>query len=365
MEKRVKQKLTIQGEYSSMLNRGEVERCVDWLLKNGSAPVKYLTHLHLLKTTPLSKEMRELWKAIENSPSSLEIFSKQKEDGSWCAGGSWASKPTYMPKDGSTPVSPKYVTTAWILAILGDMGFDFHNGKVRKACEYILTYMQPNGILTEKRNWSKEEGSDPNPRNVPCRMSIQLDGLARVGMGKDERLRKSFDLIKRWQREDGGWVQEGHKDGTASPYKIWSRSCPYVTYFATSALYHSNNLQNRDSLQKGIRFLLWHLDQKLEHEIRRFFWHGHNLVRELLMFSDTNTSPTQRSIHVLLDWLEKMYRTEIGYFQYCGKPLSKMKRSEDGGTPQVMKYRLHHLIENDWLTYYMTRIESNFISQRH
>jgi len=33
---------------------------------------------------------------------------------------------------------------------------------------------------------------------------------------------------------------------------------------------------------------------------------------------------------------------------------------EDGASSVVMKYRLFHLIEDDWLTYYMTRIASNF-----
>ena len=347
-----------------MLSREQIERSVDWLLGNSSAPVKYLTYVHLLKAAPHSKEMRELWTAVENNPDSLEIFSKQREDGSWCAGGSWAPSPSYVPKDGCTPVSPKYVTTAWMLAILGDMGFDFNDEKVRKACEYVLTYLQPNGVLSEERNWSEKEGSDPNPRNIPCRMSIQLDALAKVDMGKHERLKKSFDLIKRWQRDDGGWVQEGHKDGTASPYKIWSRSCPWVTHFVTSALYHSGNPSHKDALLKGIRFLLWHLDQKQRDEIRRFFWHGHNTVRELLIFSETDVSPAQRSVHVLLSWLDKMYRSEVGHFQYCGKSISKMKRRQDGATPQVMKYRLYHLIEDDWFTYYMTRIESNFLTQR-
>ncbi len=345
-----------------MLNRKEIERSTDWLLSNGSAPVKYLTYIHLLKSSPRSKEMRQLWTAVKNDPDALEVLSKQKEDGSWCAGGSWAYKPSYMPKDGYTPVSPKYVTTAWMLALLGDMGFDFHNEQVRRACEYILTYLQPNGILSEERNWSEEEGSNPNPRNIPCRMSIQLDGLAKVMMGKDGRLKKSFDLIKKWQREDGGWVQEGHRDGTASPYKIWSRSCPWVTHFVTSALYHSCNPNHKEALSKGINFLLWHLDQNPEYAIRRFFWHGHNTVRELLMFSETGVSPKQRSVHVLLSWLEEMYRSKVEHFRYYGKPISKMRRRQDGVTPLVMKYRLYHLIEDDWFTYYMTRIESNFAS---
>lgn len=347
-----------------MLNKKEIEQNINWLLSKGSAPVKYLTHIHLLEENPNSREMRELWRSMEKDPSSLEIFSKQQKDGSWCTGGSWAPPPSYLPKGGYTPVSPKYVTTAWILAILGDMRFDFHNEQVRRACEYSLKYQQPNGVLTEKKDWSEDEGSDPNPRNMPCRMSIQLDGLAKVGMARDKRLRKSFDLLKRWQRKDGGWVQEGHKDGTASPYKIWSRSCPWVTYFATSALYHSGDSDYKGAMFKGINFLLWHLNQKQDQEIKRFFWHGHDTVRELLMFSESNIGSTQRPVHVLLNWLEGMYDSDIGCFQYCGKPLSRMKRREDGATSQVMKYRMYHLIENDWFTYYMTRIESNFLNQK-
>jgi hypothetical protein len=352
----------LRGEL--MLSRKEIERNIDWLLNNDSVSTRYLTHFHLLGSDPRSKEMQELWKCVEEDPNSLEILSKQRADGSWCSGGSWAVRPSYLPKGGWSPVSPKYVTTVWILAILGDMGFDFHNEQVRRACEYTLKYQQPNGLMSERTDWSEESGSDPNPANVPCRMAIQLFGLAKVGMGKDQRLGKSFDLLKRWQREDGGWVQEGHKNGTAAPYKVWNRSCPWATYFATSALYYCRDPTHKDALMKGIDFLLWHLDQKRDSEIRRFFWHGHDTVRELLMFSETGIAPTQRSVSVLLNWLEGMYHPEIGCFRYSDKPLSKMKRWEDGASPTVAKYRFYHLIEDDWLTYYMARIESNFLSQR-
>ncbi len=64
-----------------MLNREQIERSVDWLLGNGSAPVKYLAYVHLLKAAPHSKEMRELWTAAKNDPDSLELFSKQRENG--------------------------------------------------------------------------------------------------------------------------------------------------------------------------------------------------------------------------------------------------------------------------------------------
>jgi hypothetical protein len=82
------------------------------------------------------------------------------------------------------------------------------------------------------------------------------------------------------------------------------------------------------------------------------------------MFSEAGVDPEQRSVNILLDWLEGMYHPEKAQFIYEGKPVSKMSRREDGATPRVMKHRLYHIIEDDWLTYHATQIESNFTSKR-
>ena len=343
-----------------MLSESQVEKCVDWLLENGSDPVKYLTHLHLLDADPSSIEMRAMWGLVESDPCSVEIFSKQERDGSWCSGGSWAPKPSYVPKGGCTPVSPKYVTTVWMLSILGDMGYDVADERVRRACDYVMGFQRADGVLEEdRRRLGDAVGEGETPRNVPCRMSIMMAGLAKAGMGRDPRLGKSFDLMLRWQREDGGWLNEGHLEGTISPYKVWSRGCPWVTHFATTALFHSGDPAYGDGLVKGLNFLVWHLEQKRDDEIRRFFWHGHNMVPELLMFSEAGVGTSSRPVKTLLGWLEGMHDSDEGCFRYRGKPISKMSRKTDGATPGVLKYRLFHLIEDDWLTYYMTRIEAN------
>ncbi len=77
-------------------------------------------------------------------------------------------------------------------------------------------------------------------------------------------------------------------------------------------------------------------------------------------FSEAGVESTQRSVKAILDWLEGMYLPEEAHFRYVGKPVSRMSVREDGASSVVMKYRLFHLIEDDWLTYYMTRIASNF-----
>lgn len=344
-----------------MLGEERVERSIEWLLGNGSAPVRYMTLLRIVGEDPSTHEMRVLWREVQRHTENVEAFSKQKPDGSWCTGGPWAPNPSYIPMSGYTPVSPKYVTTSWLLNILGDSGYTVSDPHISKAVEWVLGFQRPNGVLVEHRKPFTDEDYDENPRNVPCRMSIQLTGLAKVGAANDPRVRKGFDVLLRWQREDGGWVQEGHRDGTVAPYKLWTRSCPWVTFFTCSALQASRLPEHREPLRRGLDFILWHLNQKRKSDLRRFFWHGHEPVRELIMLAENGFGRDDPAIEHLLEWLEAMYSPETGSYRYNGKPISKMNIREDGGDPRVMKYRLYHLIEKDWLTYWMTRIEKCFL----
>ncbi|OGD45346.1 hypothetical protein A3K69_02260 [Candidatus Bathyarchaeota archaeon RBG_16_57_9] len=344
-----------------MLTEAQLERCVAWLMRHGSAPVRYLTKVHLLGYDRASPAARELWEAAQGDPVGAEIFGKQRPDGSWCDGGPWAPKPSYLPMGGYTPVSPKYVTTVWLLSILGDMGYTVEDPRVMRACEWVMLWRRPNGVLSETRAPFTVADYDENPRNVPCRMSVQMDGLARVGFASNQRMVRPWDLLLRWQREDGGWVQEGHRDATAAPYKVWGRSCPWVSYFAASALHHSGIREYREPLREALGFILWHLDRKRPEEIRRFFWHGHDTVRELVMLGEMGFDPEQPSIRVLTDWLETMHDPGEDCFRYTGKPVSKMSRKLDGGDARVMRYRLFHMIEHDWLTYWAARAERGFL----
>jgi hypothetical protein len=352
----------LKNSFEYLLNESQLEKNIEWLLAKSSPSVVYLTNLNLLKRRQYSEEMQELWNKVQQSPGSKEIFGKQREDGSWYDGGSWSYRPTYMPKSGYTPVSPKYVTTAWLLTKLGEMGYTVKEPKLRKACEWLLEWQWQNGVLSEKKNTSQSLKVNPYPSNIPCRMSIQLEALAKVGFGTDPRLRKSWDLMLRWRREDNGWVQDGHLDGTASPYKIWTRSCPYVSYFATSAFIYSRIPEYRKYAKESLRFILWHMDQKEVKDLQRFFFHGHEPLKELLMFSEIGFDHEHESIKGLLNWLKGMYDPCEACFRYKGKPYSKMNIKEDGATSRVMKYRMYHQVEDDWLTYYSTMIFKNFLN---
>jgi hypothetical protein len=301
--------------------------------------------------------MESLWRDAEKSDDAMEIFSKQAINGSWFSGGSWAARPGYCQKDGYTPYSPKYTTTIWLLTILGDMGFNMRDPRIIKACEFTTGFLHPYGTFGSfAKSYCKKRKHLDEPPNIPCHFAGYLMGLAKVGMGKDSRLDKSYDLLVRWQRKDGGWLNERHLTGECSPYKVWTRSCPWVTYFACQAMRHSGRENCRESYRRGLDFLAAHLASKKPENLRRFYYHGHETVRELLMFAEEGTAVSDKVIQTLLAWLDSMYDSERGHYKYSGKPISRMSRRVDGHTPRELKYRLYHMIEDDWLTYYVTRI---------
>ncbi len=336
-----------------MLTKEQIDKNIAWLVRHASAPVQYLTLLNLLNVEKDSLKMKKMWKTVEHDEEVVDIFAKQRTDGSWCAGGAWAQPPSYEPKGGCTPVSPKYVTSSWILWLLGDMGFDIHDTRIQKACDNILSRQYENGYIAETRSDRYDLTVRQLPQ-MPCRFSIILVGLGKVGATANLRTVRSYDLLVRWQQSDGGWVLQKHREE-----HNWNRSCPWSTFHATYALYAANKHKYRMNVMNGLKFLMRHLSLKTPDEIRHFFYHGHSTVHELLMFSKYGFSFRTKPIKTAWDWLMEMYYAESGCFIYSGKPISKYSRRKDGMDPRVARYRLHHLIETDWLTYYITNIAMN------
>ena len=338
-----------------ILTTAQIEKNIAWLLSNGSAPVKYLTHKYLLKTRR-SQLMKGLWEDVEICQDAQDILGKQEKDGSWYAGGSWSLKPSYIGKEGYDPFNPKYVTTVWVLPILGEMGFTVQDRRIRKACNYVLShgyFLDP--IFSAPTANLKAD----DVRFSPCRFSQYLVALGKVGLTDDVCVQKGYKVLVSLQRDDGGWALQQH-----IIERNWTRSCPVSSYHATLALYCSKNRRYKDRLTKALKFLVWHLSTKKDDELRRFFYHGHNTVHELLMFSEHQIGLEEKAIQTILEWLMMMYRAAEGCFKYIGKPISKYSNQEDGMDARVAKYRLYHVIEDDWLTYYMTRIGANLLDKQ-
>jgi hypothetical protein len=337
------------------LSKLQLDNSIAWLLSNGSPPVKYLTHKYLLHSSAGSKEMTRLWQEVQTCQDAEEILSKQRKDGSWYSGGSWALKPSYVQKSKSSgygPNSPKYVTAVWILPLLGDMGFTVGDQRIRKACEYILSYQEHETYHRIFYDPSFEV--DHQEAEIGHHISYHLVALAKVGFQTDERVSRGYAALLGAQREDGGWLLP-----RCAIQRNWTRSCPFASYGGTLALYSARFEEYKDAVKKALEFLIWHLSTKQSDDIRRFFYHGHSTIHELLMFSDLKVGMTEKPVQVLLEWLMKMYHHDEGCFRYSGKPISQYSRHKDAMDSRVAKYRLYHLIEDDWLTYYGTRIGAN------
>jgi hypothetical protein len=334
-----------------ILNLNQIKKNIDWLLANGSAPVRYLTHKHLLATTNTSKALRALWREVEASPSVQEIFGKQEENGSWHAGGSWAPSPSYALKGGIDPYTPKYVTTAWILPLLGEMGYSASDKRIRKACRFIVS----NGYFLDPLFSKPIEDIRRTTIDLsPCRFAQYLIALGSVGFVDDVKAQKGYEVLLCMQCDDGGWVFPKHAEQMG-----WTRSCLFSTYHAVMALYCSRNPAYTEALIRGVEFILWHLSTKKDCNLQQFYYHGHSTVRELVMFSQLGIGLQTRAVKTILKWLMTMYDAQEGCFRYSGKPISKYSKKQDGLTSTVAKYRFYHLIENDWLTYHMTRIAAH------
>jgi hypothetical protein len=341
------------------LGASQIDKSIAWLLDNGSPPIRYLTHKYLLNVPSDSEVMASLWSDVQTCRDAEEILSKQREDGSWCSGGSWALKPSYLQKSkpgGYDPESPKYVTTIWVLPLLGDMGFTVEDQRIRKACDYILSYKEL-GLYYRIFNDSSFS-VDYAQIEVCSRFFYHLAALAKVGFQADDRVKRGYAALLGAQRKDGGWIspQCAHQHN-------WTRSCPFSSYGGTLALYCAQNEEYRNPLLRALEFLVWHLATKQVQEIQRFFYHGHSTVHELLMFSEFQIGLEEKPVQALLEWLLTMYRPDEGCFKYAGKPISKYSRRKDAMDSRVAKYRLYHLVEDDWLTYYATRIGANLIGK--
>ncbi len=334
----------------------QIQNNIDWLLAHGSAPVKYLTHQHLLSTSDSAKVMRRLWHEVENSPCVQEMFGKQRKDGSWHAGGSWAHSPSYTLKGGIDPYTPKYTTTVWVLPLLGEMGYTATDERILRACRFVCSH----GYLRDPLfGESTNEIGQSKIDLCPCRFAQYMIALGAVNFADDGKVGKGYDVLLRMQRDDGGWVDPRHYEQMG-----WSRSCPFSTYHAMMALYHSENPAHREALIRGAEFMLWHLSTKKERDLQQFYYHGHSMVRELVMFSDLGIGMRTEAVQAILKWLMAMYDGQEGCFRYAGKPISRYTRKGDGIDARVAKYRFYHLIEDDWLTYHMTRIATHMMTER-
>lgn len=95
-----------------------------------------------------------------------------------------------------SPYFPKYKSTYWTLMLLAQLGIEADE-RVRKACEYIFKFQKENGGFMEDFK---------DDITIPCLTGNVLIFLHHFGYSKDGRVKKAVEHLCNTQIADGGWV---------------------------------------------------------------------------------------------------------------------------------------------------------------
>jgi hypothetical protein len=171
-----------------------------WLLEDGSPAVRQ-TALRLLLDRPEDAPdvIRAHEAAMESNPIAA-ILAAQHPRGYWVKPG-----PGY---------GPKYMGTVWQVVFLDQLGADGRDGRIQKACDYVLTVCP-----TESGGFgcsaSSEEKAPPPSAMIHCLHGNLLRALIGFGRLEDPRVQRAID----WQTRaiTGNGFDRYYKSSTSAP----------------------------------------------------------------------------------------------------------------------------------------------------
>lgn len=251
---------------------------VGWLLEEENPSVRYFTLRDLLDRRENDRELQAAKASIPTSKVITKIFSKQKPEGYWEA-------PT-------SPYLPKYKSSYWQIMILGLLGMDKDDERVRNACEHIFQFQLDEGGFTcytqetalKEYQWLLKKGRRLSPRNewvsslifeqqLSCLTGNTVAALTRLGYENDSRVKKALKWLVKIQNPDGGWL---------CPY--WrahirdKHGCFHGTICSLEAFseVRNENLteEMEETIEKAAEFLLMHRLFKADH-------HNYKVIKEL------------------------------------------------------------------------------------
>jgi hypothetical protein len=269
---------------------------LNWLLEDDNPSVRYFTLRDILGRSENDSQVLAAKKLIPKSRIVRKILQKQNPEGFW-------EEPT-------NPYHPKYKSSYWQMMVLGQLGMDKTDERVRKACEYIFRFQLDEGgfssctpelALNEYKLLRKKKRKLPSldewvPRVIfehqySCLTGNMVAALIRIGYAKYSRVVKALNWLVKIQNIDGGWL---------CPY--WrahirdKHGCFYGTICALEAFseMEKKNMTRKikETVERGAEFLLMHRLFKADHHDYKvinkswlklgFPWfYGYNILRAL------------------------------------------------------------------------------------
>jgi len=327
------------------------ESPVEWLLEKENPSVRYFTLKDLLDKKESDSELRKTRAAIRSSTVIERLFSKQKSEGCW--------------EDAHRPYLPKYKSSYWQVMILGQLGMDKSDERVRRACEFILNLQLGEGGFSaytrrhalEQYEWMRsrtalKEKLQQEPEawakslvwehEHSCLTGNVSAALLRIGYSRDSRTSKALNWLIKIQNADGGWLcpywgahikdTHGCFHGTICPLEAFSE-VPETQRLA----------QMKRAIERAAEFMLMHRLYKADHHGYKvinqqwlkftFPWfYGYNVLRGLSVLTKLDYIDDERLIDAIEVLIKK--RRSDGTWLLEGAPTGRMQANiENVGKP--------------------------------
>jgi hypothetical protein len=171
---------------------------LDWLLEEENPSVKYLTLTEILEKSEKAPEVESARRNIMKTGVVPKILAKQSSGGYW-------------EKEEDFYIRTKYKGTVWQLIILAELLADPDDPRIKKACEFILTWSQDrqSGGFSYRgsKNWGGQHSGV-----IPCLTGNMTWCSIRFGYLDDPRVRQAIAWIATYGRFD---------DAAAKPPRGW------------------------------------------------------------------------------------------------------------------------------------------------
>jgi hypothetical protein len=232
----------------------------DWLLGKDNPSVRYFTLTGILEKRKKEPQVQKAKGEIMQTGVVPKILANQRKEGCWEA-----------PERFYTA---KYKGTVWQLIILAELGAEENDGRIKKACEFILqnSHDPESGGFSLWRS-AKTGGGRPSGV-IPCLTGNMVWSLIRFGYLDDPRIKRGIDWITAYQRFDDG-IERKPKDW---PYERWEacwgkHSCHMGVVKALKALAEipaeKRSSKVKNTIDEGVEYLLRHHIYKRSHDLQR------------------------------------------------------------------------------------------------
>jgi hypothetical protein len=231
----------------------------EWLLEKNNPSVRYFTLVDLLEKPKTDLEVKVAKQNIMKTGVVPAILAMQNKEGFW--------------EEPNCFYTAKYKGTVWQLMILAELGANENDSRIRKACEFILSFSQDleSGGFAHSANVKK--GGGRHSEVIPCLTGNMVWSLIRLGYLKDPRLQNGITWITNYQRfDDGiknvpkGWPYDRLKAGCLGKHTCHMGAVKTLKALAEIPE-NKRSAAVKHTIEKGAEYLLLHHVFKSSHNL--------------------------------------------------------------------------------------------------